>query len=381
MAGRGAAGGDPRRVLIVDDHPLWRETMRKVLTRRTAATQVLEAEDADAAFRTVRETPPDVVIMDLDLPSMDGVELTRRLCEEHTALPVVVLSASDRPEDVIAAVQAGASGYLVKTAGADEVVEAVRRVHDGELAFPPALAGVVVEEFRRRGEGAGAPTAGRAGPATRDPSDGAAPMGRFELEGDYWTIEFGGSVTRVADMNGMHDIALLLERPGSEVHVLDILGCRGGVEVSATAAPNQVLEADLRMDRHSTQPVLDGAAKRAYRARAAALEDELEEARSYGDEERAARARYELDTLIDELERAVGLGGRDRSLAASSAERARVNVTRAITRAIARIRPHDPSLAQHLERSITRGTFCVYAPERPIGWQVRSRGAARPSFP
>jgi len=140
-------------IMIVDDHPMWRQTLRAVLEGSGVGTVVAEASDGDEAVLMALETRPEAVIMDMNLLSVNGVEATRRLLEEMPDIKVLMLSSSDERADVVAAVQAGASGYLVKTAEPDEVAEAVQRIRNGELVFPPALAKVVLEEFRRMGAG------------------------------------------------------------------------------------------------------------------------------------------------------------------------------------------------------------------------------------
>ena len=140
----------PRATLmLVDDHPIWRETLARMLRHKRAGTVVAQASDGQEAIALARKARPQVVIMDIDLPVMDGVEATRRLLEEQPDVKILVLSASDSRAQVIEAVRAGASGYLVKTAGPDEVVAAVRRIHAGELVFPPAIAETVLGEIRR----------------------------------------------------------------------------------------------------------------------------------------------------------------------------------------------------------------------------------------
>jgi hypothetical protein len=108
-------------------------------------------------------------------------------------------------------------------------------------------------------------------------------------------------------------------------------------------------------------PVLDGHAKAAYRARVTELQEEIDEAEAFNDPERASRARDELGFLARELAGAVGLGGRDRKTG-SDAERARVNVTRAIRTALKRISDHDSALGRKLGSAIRTGTYCVYEP-------------------
>jgi DNA-binding NarL/FixJ family response regulator len=92
---------------------------------------------------------PDVVVLDLRLPVLDGVDTTRRIAAEHAGVRVLVLSASGEEGDVLAAIKAGATGYLVKSASSSELVEAVRRTAAGDAVFTPGLAGLVLGEFRR----------------------------------------------------------------------------------------------------------------------------------------------------------------------------------------------------------------------------------------
>ena len=140
----------PRATLmLVDDHPIWRETLARMLRHKRAGTVVAQASDGQEAIVLARKARPEVVIMDIDLPLINGVEATRRLVEEQPGIKVLVLSASDSRGQVIEAVRAGASGYLIKTAGPDEVVAAVHRIHAGELVFPPAVAEAVLGEIRR----------------------------------------------------------------------------------------------------------------------------------------------------------------------------------------------------------------------------------------
>src|SRR5262249_23738485 len=118
-------------------------------------------------------------------------------------------------------------------------------------------------------------------------------------------------------------------------------------------------------------PILDEQAKTAYRARLRELEEDLAEATSWADPARAARARQEMQFLTGQLAAAVGLGGRDRR-AGSAAQRARVNITKAVTTALSRIRAHRPALADHLPPPIPTGPFCSYPPDprAPIAWHT-----------
>ena len=176
----GSAGGPddgpPVRVMVVDDHPMWREGVARDLGER-GFDVVATAADGAAALRIAPAVRPDVVLMDLQMPLLSGAEATRELRAALPGTRVLVLSASAEQGDVLAAVTAGASGYLVKSAGVDELVAAVRRTAAGQAVFGPGLAGLVLGEFRRRAkEGAG--TAGAAaGPRTEPGTDAGTGTG------------------------------------------------------------------------------------------------------------------------------------------------------------------------------------------------------------
>ena len=177
-------------------------------------------------------------------------------------------------------------------------------------------------------------------------------MNGFYREGEYWTLVFNGEVARLRASRGLLLLSRLLERSGREVHVLDLAELRG-------------------VDADRAESVLDTTARRVFRDRIVELEADLNEADLFGDIERSARARAELDAVVDELARATGLGGRDRQTASDS-ERARVAATRAIRSALERISQALPDLGRHLRHSVRTGTYCVYAPDpmHPIGWQL-----------
>jgi hypothetical protein len=132
-------------------------------------------------------------------------------------------------------------------------------------------------------------------------------------------------------------------------------------------------EAGLSTRQAADTPLvgLDATAKDAYRRRLEDLRDELEQAEAWGDPERAARAREEIELIGSELSAAVGLGGRDRPLA-SSGERARVRVTRTIHSAIKRIGEQDDELGYELGQTVRTGSFCSYEPDprRPVSWRI-----------
>jgi DNA-binding NarL/FixJ family response regulator len=140
---------DKISVVVVDDHPVWRDGVRNDLESSGAAEVVREASDGGEAIEAVLEVMPEVVLMDLQLPTVSGVEATRRIVEAAPSVKVLVLSASAEEADVLEAVKAGAAGYLLKSASSEEVIDAVRRVREGQPVFTPSLAGLVLDEFRR----------------------------------------------------------------------------------------------------------------------------------------------------------------------------------------------------------------------------------------
>jgi hypothetical protein len=204
-------------------------------------------------------------------------------------------------------------------------------------------------------------------PAAAEPAHGPA-HAVLAREGDVWRLDYEGRVLRVRDAKGMRHLALLLANPGVEFHAVDVAtAAEGGAAPGAGAADGLA----VRAGTGDAGPALDSQAKAEYRSRLEDLRAEIEEAESFNDPERAAHAREEMDFIAHELSAAVGLGGRDRR-AASAAERARVNVTRALRREIRRIADEDARLGRELETTVRTGTFCAYEPDprRPVAWDV-----------
>jgi predicted ATPase len=197
-----------------------------------------------------------------------------------------------------------------------------------------------------------------ASPGTDKPGKGrpgvmAVTPGVLRRQEGRWLVGFGEAHFDLPDTKGMGYLARLLAEPDHEIHVLDLAG------VGRSAGGGHA------------GPILDDAAKAAYRQRVVDLQAEIEEAQAWNDLERAGRAAVELEAITQELRAAVGLGGRDR-LAASGAERARVSVRKAIASAVARIGEHDPDLGLLLSTTIKTGTYCRYTPDPrvPVAWQL-----------
>ena len=181
--------------------------------------------------------------------------------------------------------------------------------------------------------------------------------GVFAREGAMWTLSYGGVTARMRDAKGLSDLAVLLAVPGRQVPAADLI---------AAAGAGQAGLADLRM---GADEVLDATARRQVRARLASLGEDIAEAESWNDPERAARARAERDALLRELAAAAAPGGQPRLLGDQS-ERARKAVTARIRDVIGRLEPVHPALAGHLRESVTTGTRCSYSPPTPVSWRL-----------
>ena len=145
------------RVMVVDDHPMWRDAVERDL--QAAGFDVVGvAANGNEALARFPACRPQVVVLDLQIPGPNGVEVTAEVLQQDPSARVLILSASGEQTDVLDAVKAGATGYLVKSASRTELLDAVRRVADGDTVFTPGLAGLVLGEFRRLNEGSGPET-------------------------------------------------------------------------------------------------------------------------------------------------------------------------------------------------------------------------------
>jgi tetratricopeptide (TPR) repeat protein len=195
-----------------------------------------------------------------------------------------------------------------------------------------------------------------------------AVIGILRREGEYWSVVYESDAFRVRDAKGMRYLARLFATPGREIHALDLVGSDSAPTEHGQAAIDPGLSVGGLGDAGD---VLDRRAKVAYRQRISDLRDDIDEAESWNDPERAARAHAELEFIQRELSAAVGLGGRSRK-AASAAERARVNVTRSIKAAVSRLAEHSPELGAHLQQTVRTGSFCSYTPDPrvPVSWKT-----------
>jgi DNA-binding NarL/FixJ family response regulator len=150
VSGPDTASVRPVRVMVVDDHPIWRDAVARDLVEAGYDVTAVVGEGAQA-IRVAPAARPDVVVLDLQLPDLPGVEVVRRLIATDPAIRVLMLSASGEQQDVLDALKAGAVGYLVKSAKPAQLVEAVARTAAGDPVFTVGLAGLVLGEYRRLG--------------------------------------------------------------------------------------------------------------------------------------------------------------------------------------------------------------------------------------
>jgi DNA-binding NarL/FixJ family response regulator len=225
---------DPRhpgrriRILLVDDHAMVRRGMRDFLALHDDLEVVGEAGDGLAALEATTELAPDVVIMDLLMPVMDGIAATAEIKARHPAVEVIALTSFIDEDRVTAALEAGASGFLLKDAEADELATAIREAMDGEVHLDPAVAGIVARGLRDR-SGAGAGPSGRGAPrgAGTTAARRGGPAGRASLA--VLTVRERDVLTRVA--RGLSNKAIADELGITErtarTHVSNILAKLG----------------------------------------------------------------------------------------------------------------------------------------------------------
>ena len=148
---------DKIRILVADDHPIVRDGLVAILSTQADLEVVAQAGSGQQTLEQVAQTEPDVVLLDLEMPEMDGVAVLRRLRVDSPQTRVIIFTAFDTDERILAAVQAGAQGYLLKGAPRDEVFNAVRVVHAGGSLLQPVVASKLLRQMSQDAERAEAP--------------------------------------------------------------------------------------------------------------------------------------------------------------------------------------------------------------------------------
>jgi CheY-like chemotaxis protein len=334
----------PTKILIVDDEPLNVDILEQELAE--LGYQTVSAANGQEALAKVGAEAPDLILLDVMMPGMDGFTVCRRLKEreETQLIPIVFMTALGGKENRLKGIEAGAYDFLTKPPDRQELLARIRNAVGMKRAVDRRL---------------------------------AAPDKLFHREGEYWTIAYQGKVVRIKDTAGIRYLAYLLQYPHRQIHVLELVASVEGQLESAIGMPlgekNAAVLAELsvQLGLGDAGEMLDGKARAAYKQRLQELWEELEDARIGNDLGRVDKVRQEIWFLTQELDHAVGLGGKSRK-AASPAERARVNVQRSIKTALDKLTEHHPALERYLAGTINTGMYCSYTPDLniPSPWRL-----------
>ncbi|GCE10546.1 response regulator [Tengunoibacter tsumagoiensis] len=148
---------EPITVLIVDDHALMREGLHQLLTLEGDMQVVGEAADGFEALEKIRQVHPQVVLMDIHLPVVDGIAVTRQITSQFPDIAVIMLTMHRQQQQIVDAMKSGARGYLLKSSTVHDLAQSIRAVQQGEMAIAPALTGAIVNELKRQHESPGSP--------------------------------------------------------------------------------------------------------------------------------------------------------------------------------------------------------------------------------
>jgi len=145
----------PARVLLADDHRLMRSGLRLVIERHSEFSVVGEADDGRQAVAMAESLKPDVIVMDIGMPGLNGIEAARQITDKYPDLPIVMLTMHSDEGYVLRALKAGARAYLLKDSAEEDLTRAIRAVRDGKSFFSPAVSKVLLEDYMRKLQRAG----------------------------------------------------------------------------------------------------------------------------------------------------------------------------------------------------------------------------------
>lgn len=155
MSSSGRGSNRPITILLAEDHVVVRESIRQSLERKSNFRVIGEASDGEEAVKMARELVPDVVIMDISMPKLNGIEATKQIKASQPSVAILALTAYDYEQYIFPLLAAGAAGYLLKDVNSRELINAIETVHKGESVLHPAIARKVLERFKRTGEYSG----------------------------------------------------------------------------------------------------------------------------------------------------------------------------------------------------------------------------------
>ncbi len=369
---RGPSCEDERTtVLVFAEAPVLRG---KACARLTDEHDVLLAERPIDLVEQTRRYLPEVVVLAMDATDrVRFVDLLSGLRAHADLAPIAVMALTTRGEAAERArlLDGGADDCMTWDCSDIELRARLRALARGRRLhrdLEHAKRHLALRLHRQASELA------RLTELTRLVPVSVATQQAFRCEGEYWTITYAGAAVRLKQSVGLRYLAQLLARPHVEVPAVVLAASTSD---SPSPAPTRARldaggfgGASRRMPAGDATgfALIDARAQAAYRRRLDDLRELRDEADAFGDDERKARVGQEIEALSRELARAIGLGGRDRRTA-HAAEKARLNVTRAIRTVIARMKAHHQPLAWQLSASVRTGTFCCYEP--PPGTEAR----------
>ncbi len=214
---------DKIKVLLVDDHAIMRDGIRALLSLHDDIEIVGEASEGKEAIEKTQELAPDVIVMDIAMPGMDGLEATRRIRKQDPRAKVLVLTQYDNKEYILSAIKAGAAGYVPKRALGSELVSAIRAVHQGDSFLYPSAATALIDDYRQQAK-------------TADPYDQLTPREREILK----LIAEGHTSREIADRLFIS----LKTVAGHRTRIMEKLGLRNRTELFKFAVRKGLLTLD-----------------------------------------------------------------------------------------------------------------------------------------